>query len=493
MAHRSSWFSALCIILMMVFSACAVASDWPQLQHDPRRTGFTSDEVPPPYAVAWYYNFQPERVSRQVQAVTHRRLVFVPTMMGNLYALRAENGEVVWKAEVGSPVLHTAACADGRVLVASLDGTLQAFHADSGERAWTFEAPGRRCNFDQSPCIAEGKAFIATRQGVLYALKLQNGEVAWHKDLGLPVYQTAACADGTVYIGGEDMRMRAFDAETGDEWWRSKQLYGQSFRDYHPVVTDQYVLVRPMPVHPSREYFNSNYGKDPDERLDYVFQATWDRPWLDALQSEGIDPKAVKQHQCGELWQETFPKVKAGKMPDVLADAQKRVVEHYREHPYDQDLFVLDRKTGRQSFLPPHFHCLSLPGPVCPPALDAQGRVVIPWIYISHMWAALDLERQLVTEIMCTPRGGNGDETVNASVGGRYLYVMHCEEGNAQYTGVFDFKEKDWVGIPHVPKRWWQMSDNCQSGNNAASISDGRVYHIVFHQLAAFEHAGGNK
>ena len=39
------------------------ASEWPQLQHDPQRSGYTPETVKPPFKVAWYRDFQPERVS----------------------------------------------------------------------------------------------------------------------------------------------------------------------------------------------------------------------------------------------------------------------------------------------------------------------------------------------------------------------------------------------------------------------------------------------
>ena len=484
-----------CMILMLCVGLYAQtrASDWPQLQHDPQRTGFTPDEVAPPFKVAWSHNFQPERVSRFVQAIVYRGLVYVPTEMGNLYALSAEDGEVAWKRKLGGSVQHTVACADGKVIVAALGGKVHALDAATGAPVWTFAAPGRLRTFTQSPCIADGQVFIPCRQGILYALDVAGGKLLWETDLGVPVYQSAAYRDGTVYVGGEDIRMRAFDARDGRQLWASERLHGQSLMSYHPVVTGRFVLVRPMIPHPSRRYFNSNYSKDPEESLDYVFQATWDRPWLDLLQGKPLAPQAVEKHKCGELWAKTWPDVKAGRMPQVLLDAQEVVIEHYREHPYDQDFFVLNASDGQQAYIAPHFHCLSLPGPVCPPPVTADGTVVIPWIYISHMWARFDLERGRAVEIMCTPRGGNGDETVNVSVGGKYLYIMHCQEGNAQYTGVFNFEDKTWASLPRVQKRWWQMSDNCQSGNNAASIADGRFYHIVFHQLAAFTHDEGGE
>jgi len=186
----------------------------------------------------------------------------------------------------------------------------------------------------------------------------------------------------------------------------------------------------------------------------------------------------------------TAPDVLAGKMPEFLMQAQDAMVEHYKEHPYDQDFFVLNESDGKQAYIAPHLHLFSLPGPVCPPCLTAGGDIVFPWTYITHCWARFDLKKQRVVEIMVPPRMVNGDETHNVSVGGRFLYALHCKEiHGAGYSGVFDFEKKKWHDFPgNVPKRHWRMTDDTESGNAAGSISDGRLFHVVFHQLAAFGH-----
>jgi hypothetical protein len=468
--------------------AWAAAADWPQLQHDPQRTGYTAEEVAPPFKVDWYRNFQPERISRLVQAVVHAGHVFVPSEEGNVYALGETDGQIAWKKALGSPIEHTAACADGRVVVALLDGRIVALGAKTGEDLWTFKPQRRRVNFTAAPCIADGQVFIASRQGILYAISLADGSLLWELNLDVPVYQTAAHDQGVVYIGGEDIRMQAVDGRSGRIIWTSEQFYGQSLKDNHPVVTGGYVLFRPMPVHPSREYFNSNWGKDPAVRADYIFQATWDHysEWTGFGDRKG--PNDV-QAKLTPIYQEMRDEVRAGRMPERLMKAQEAVIEHYRNSPYDQTLFVLNQRDGRQAKIVPHFHLFHNNGAPPPPAVCQDGTVIIPWIYCSHVWARLDLNLGRVVEIMLTPGGSNGDETLYASVGGRYFYALHCEETNAAYTGVFDFQTKTWARLPSIEKRWWQLSDNTESGANAGSIANGRLYHIVFHQVAAFSHS----
>jgi hypothetical protein len=62
---------------------------------------------------------------------------------------------------------------------------------------------------------------------------------------------------------------------------------------------------------------------------------------------------------------------------------------------------------------------------------------------------------------------------------------MHTMEDNANYTGAFNLDTRRWT---HIGTGWTngQMSSNTQGGGgNPASISNGIVYHISYHELVA--------
>jgi len=103
-------------------------------------------------------------------------------------------------------------------------------------------------------------------------------------------------------------------------------------------------------------------------------------------------------------------------------------------------------------------------------------NVVSRWMPYDY-----DIARNRMVELIVPPRTCNADENVNVSCGGRYVYVMHCQEGNANYTGVYDLATKTWTPI-HGDVPWY---DNLQSGANPASIAYGRFYHILFYTLVA--------
>ena len=200
-------------VLVLLWRSVGGASEWPQLQHDPQRTGYTPETVRPPFKVAWYRNFPPERVSRQVQAVVYAGKVFVGTKSGNLYALGARDGKEAWKFPAGGAILHTAACADGKVVVAALDGVVYAVRADTGELAWKFKGE-EGTGFSTAPLLADRRVFVGQRGGVCYALNLKDGALSWRFEAGAPIFNSAAFDGGQVFFCDESLHVHCLDAQS---------------------------------------------------------------------------------------------------------------------------------------------------------------------------------------------------------------------------------------------------------------------------------------
>ena len=223
------------------------AHDWPQLQGNPQRTGYTPDTVKPPFKVAWKHDFSPERVHCFAQAVTYQRPDIRGDGMRQTVCAGAADGKDRWKFACGSPILHTAACADGKVVVGALDG-VYAIHADDGKLVWKFTGHPRY-GFSAAPLIAEGTVFIGQRNGTFFALNLSDGKPKWEFRPGAPIFNSAAYDAGRVFFCDEKLFMHCLDAKTGREVWTSEQLYGQSAKGYCPVIVNGLVIFRPMAAH----------------------------------------------------------------------------------------------------------------------------------------------------------------------------------------------------------------------------------------------------
>lgn len=144
---------------------------------------------------------------------------------------------------------------------------------------------------------------------------------------------------------------------------------------------------------------------------------------------------------------------------------------------------------------------LGMCGPPPPPIVDREGLLITPFWFAHAGWGRLDLKTQRVEDVLynaAVPKGqwwqqnpgrGNPDENVNVSAAGSLLFAVHWQEGNAQFTGFYDFDTRKWnllgCGVPSwgSPYESQARGHNAQCGNNAASIAYGAVYHQSFNVL----------
>jgi len=221
-------------------SAPAAASpqapgDWPMYQHDPAHTGRTSATITNsgPLYVQWAYSFG-ERVEVEVQPVLADGVLYVGVMNGEMNAINANTGTMLWRVLPGGPIAHTAAVADGRVIYGSLDGAVYALSTSNGAQAWKYQTGGPVLS---APAVVNGKVYIGSNDGHLYALNAANGNLLWSFQAGGPVVSSPAVANGRVYFGAEDLYARAVNADSGALLWQTR-VYGAAMHNTHPVVSD---------------------------------------------------------------------------------------------------------------------------------------------------------------------------------------------------------------------------------------------------------------
>jgi outer membrane protein assembly factor BamB len=425
--------------------ASTLAADWPQLQNGPARLGYSPETIDVPLKDTWAVAFSPERLHPQAQPVIAGGRVFIGTAMGTMHAFDATKGKRLWTFAAGGPILHTAGIEGGKVFFGSMDGCVYALNAADGSLAWRFGS-GLRPGFSTAVLLAGGNVFIANRGGTYFALAQKDGAVVWKRDVGVPVLMSSA-SDGTrLMVGTMDMRVCALDAKTGEVAWKSAPLPGAAFRDYWPVVYQDYVLVRPARVS------GGAYGKP----LEWV---------------------------RGPL-----PQAELAKQEAMLAEAEK--------DPAVRNLFVLDRATGKEALVVPQWVQCTMNGATTPPCADGDGLLILPVTLHDWRggWGRLDLAQQRVVEVLCDDfqdkegrrRGmGNSDENLNVSAAGRSVFAFHTEEGNAQFTGLWNLDRREWTQV-HAYHVDGAFTSNTQGGGgNPVAIADGMVFHTSWNTLNA--------
>lgn len=150
---------------------------------------------------------------------------------GSLIALDRE-GKQKWSSPAGAEIVTVPAVGLGLVIVRGSDNRVAAWELDTGKRRWTFERQPPALVLRQTASIAmdTGSAFVGLPGGRLVALSLQNGALRWEAAIGLPrgsnEIERIADIVGSPLISGREVcaaawrgRIACLDTSTGRAAW----------------------------------------------------------------------------------------------------------------------------------------------------------------------------------------------------------------------------------------------------------------------------------
>jgi len=141
---------------------------------------------------------------------------------GNIYALNAGSGRLVWKVHTGDVVHASPAIAEGTLFVGSWDSYFYALDAASGKQKWRFktgEDPDihNQVGIQSSAVVTDGVVYFGCRDSNLYALDAKTGQKRWaFNNKGSWVIGSPTVKDGKVYFATSDSALfYALDAKSG--------------------------------------------------------------------------------------------------------------------------------------------------------------------------------------------------------------------------------------------------------------------------------------
>ncbi|MFE3496221.1 PQQ-binding-like beta-propeller repeat protein [Streptomyces sp. NPDC059175] len=141
------------------------------------------------------------------------RGVAVCSLGGSARSLAAEDGEVLWRTEVGARVECTPAVADGLVFVSCSDRTLRALDLETGAEQWRYSA-GDSAVF--TPAAAAGRVLAGARDGSVHCLDAATGKQLWvSRPCGGTVFDAPLVAAGAVYASAWDGSLQALALRDG--------------------------------------------------------------------------------------------------------------------------------------------------------------------------------------------------------------------------------------------------------------------------------------
>jgi len=462
------------------------AGDWPTVHHDLKRTGFTEDCVRPPYSLDWVRFFPNEIMTSGIEPIVAEGMVFVGTYSGNLYALDRRTGEILWQFHAPGPIVHSPAYHKGSVYVGSIGRTVHALDAKSGTQRWTFAA-GTRGGFCASPAVTDSGAFIGGRDGIFYALDTKSGDILWQKKTGAPIRNTAAVVEDRVIVASDDMHCYAFKTDSGELLWKSPQLYGQSFRDYYPVIAESLVFLRSVPTCENNDDLNGT------------------TQFLARL--AGVDPSDWRNIDSFHKSDKTVG------TPELIRKEQEAILDRLRAPPDRQTCFALDLRTGKPAFTPPVLYGAGNGGAGIPPTLTRDGKIIVFYRTMYSNWnlgvkpcvgvGLMDSTSGFITPIRHASGNlppwntfwGTCDETTVFAVGGDLLYCTHMGTISAldlKTLQLFNVsgKRDSWGGFKRLQ---WMRNEWHGPARGCAAISDDQLFWITGSRVIAIRGGQGKE
>ena len=138
---------------------------------------------------------------------------------GALRALGREGGVTQWMTPLVKPLRGSLTVSGDKLFAGGSDGRAYAFDKRTGGVFWSipFTAP-----FSGQPVALNGRVYFGSEDGTLLALEESTGRLLWRYRTKGAIRGPVAVADGIVFFGSGDGYVYAVNAEKGRLSWRKR-------------------------------------------------------------------------------------------------------------------------------------------------------------------------------------------------------------------------------------------------------------------------------
>ncbi|HEX7330422.1 MAG TPA: PQQ-binding-like beta-propeller repeat protein [Pyrinomonadaceae bacterium] len=176
-----------------------------------------------PLTVRWRYESQ---VTLNLTPAFDKERIYLPLAGGTIVALKAKDGQLFWRSEIGGELSASPIADESTVYVASETivkpneqsaGALRALGREGGVTQWMtpLVRPLRG-----ALALNGARLFAGGSDGRAYAFDKRTGGVLWSIPFASAFAGQPVSKDGRVYFGSEDGTLLALDEATGRVLWR---------------------------------------------------------------------------------------------------------------------------------------------------------------------------------------------------------------------------------------------------------------------------------
>ena len=159
-------------------------------------------------------------------------MVVVGTSEGEVIALKAADGKLLWRVRLNGEILAAPAISDRAVAVRTVDGKLRALSPKDGHELWTQEQQVPRLSLrgTSRPVIAGDLTLCGFDNGKVIAVNMNDGSLQWEATVAPPhgrtelerlvdVDSTPRVSGAEVFTVGFQGRVAMLALDTGQVWW----------------------------------------------------------------------------------------------------------------------------------------------------------------------------------------------------------------------------------------------------------------------------------
>lgn len=165
--------------------------------------------------------------------------VYLAAMDHFVYAIRTEDGSLLWEKDLGSAMVGQPVLSDGVLYIGNFGSQMVALDKSDGEVIWNQDLAGWVW---AGPALFEDRLYFGDVDGNFYALSASDGEIVWQIQPDGPITATPAVTEDTVLFTTESGTIYSVDHEGQNIWMQT--LDGPLYAT--PVHTGEFVLVNPI-------------------------------------------------------------------------------------------------------------------------------------------------------------------------------------------------------------------------------------------------------
>ncbi len=150
-------------------------------------------------------------------------ILYAANADGDLFAVEADTGKLIWRVETGLPVSAGPGVADGLLAIGTTEGQLAAFDTRTGEELWRRDLSSEILAV---PAIGSGVVVVHAGDGKLFGLDAASGGQLWLYDHKVPVLtlrgsSSPVISGGSVYCGLAGGKLISLSLDSGTIEWES--------------------------------------------------------------------------------------------------------------------------------------------------------------------------------------------------------------------------------------------------------------------------------